>query len=119
MRHIVGPSQVCCRIAPSIVSAWLVAFTVSLDEFALALFLAGTDVTFPVYLFGQLRYASRLPMMIAFAVLMMMVTLLLVLIAEWIRRRGQRAKSGRPGERRFPQLRKHPAKRKSDNRVEQ
>jgi len=79
-------------IAPSILSAWLVAFTVSLDEFALALFLAGTDVTFPVYLYGQLRFASRLPMMIAFAVLMMMGTLLLVLIAEWIRRRGQ------PGE---------------------
>jgi len=79
-------------IAPSILSAWLVAFTVSLDEFALALFLAGTDVTFPVYLYGQLRFASRLPMMIAFAVLMMVGTLLLVLIAEWIRRRGQ------PGE---------------------
>jgi putative spermidine/putrescine transport system permease protein len=76
-------------IAPSILSAWLVAFTVSLDEVALALFLAGTDLTFPVYLLGQLRFASRLPMMIAFAVLMMMGTLLLVLIAEWIRRRGQ------------------------------
>jgi spermidine/putrescine transport system permease protein len=74
-------------IAPSILSAWLVAFTVSLDEFALALFLAGTDVTFPVYLYGQLRFSSRLPMMIAFAVLMMIGTLLLVLIAELIRRR--------------------------------
>ena len=34
-------------IAPSILSAWLVAVTVSLDEFALALFLAGTDKRFP------------------------------------------------------------------------
>jgi spermidine/putrescine transport system permease protein len=76
-------------IAPSIVSAWLVAVTVSLDEFALALFLTGTEQTFPVYLYGQLRYASRLPVMIAFAVLMMMGTLILVLVAEWIRRRGQ------------------------------
>ncbi len=75
-------------IAPAIVSAWLVAFTVSLDEFALALFLAGTDPTFPVYLFSQLRFASRMPVMIALAVLLMMGTLLLVLIAEWIRRRG-------------------------------
>jgi spermidine/putrescine transport system permease protein len=79
-------------IAPSILSAWLVAVTVSLDEFALALFLTGTEQTFPVYLFGQLRYASGLPVMIAFAVLMMMGTLFLVLIAEWIRRHG------RPGE---------------------
>jgi spermidine/putrescine transport system permease protein len=76
-------------IAPSILAAWLVAFTVSLDEFALALFLTGTEQTFPVYLFGQLRYASRLPVMIAFAVIMMVGTLLLVLLAEWIRRRGR------------------------------
>lgn len=78
-------------IAPSILSAWLVAFTVSLDEVALAQFLAGTDQTFPVYLLGQLRLANqnRLPIMIAFAVLMMMGTLLLVLTAEWIRRRSQ------------------------------
>jgi spermidine/putrescine transport system permease protein len=75
-------------IAPAVISAWLVAFTVSLDEFALALFLAGTEPTFPVYLFSQLRFASRLPVMIALAVLLMMGTLLLVMIAEWIRRRG-------------------------------
>jgi spermidine/putrescine transport system permease protein len=76
-------------IAPSILSAWFVAFTVSLDEAALAQFLAGNDTTFPVYLFGQLRQWSNLPIMIAFASLMMMFTLLLVLIAEVIRRRGQ------------------------------
>ena len=35
-------------IFPSIISAWLTAFTVSFDEFALALFLAGTEPTFPV-----------------------------------------------------------------------
>jgi spermidine/putrescine transport system permease protein len=72
-----------------VISAWLVAFTVSLDEFALALFLAGTEPTFPVYLFSQLRFASRLPVMIALAVLLMTGTLLLVLLAEWIRRRGR------------------------------
>jgi len=77
-------------ILPAVISAWMVAFTVSLDEFALALFLAGNDATFPVYLFSQLRFASRLPVMIALAVLMMAGTLALVLLAEWIRRRGQR-----------------------------
>lgn len=73
-------------IAPAMVSAWLTAFTVSFDEFALALFLAGTQPTFPVYLYGQLRFASRLPIMVALAVLMMTGTLALVLIAERIRR---------------------------------
>ena len=77
-------------IGPSVVAAWLVAFTVSLDEFALALFLAGTEPTFPVYLFSQLRFASRLPVMIALAVLLMAGTLALALLAEWVRRRGVR-----------------------------
>jgi len=81
LRRIVLP-----MIAPAMVSAWLTAFTVSFDEFALALFLAGTQPTFPVYLYGQLRFASRLPIMIALAVLMMIGTLTLVLIAERVRR---------------------------------
>jgi len=81
LRRIVIP-----MIAPAMVSAWLTAFTVSFDEFALALFLAGTHPTFPVYLYGQLRFANRLPIMIALAVLMMIGTLVLVLIAERVRR---------------------------------
>ena len=81
LRRIVLPI-----IAPAMVSAWLTAFTVSFDEFALALFLAGTQPTFPVYLFSQLRFANRLPIMIALAVLLMIGTLVLVFIAERIRR---------------------------------
>ena len=81
LRRIVIPI-----IAPAMISAWLTAFTVSFDEFALALFLAGTQPTFPVYLYGQLRFANRLPIMIALAVLMMIGTLTLVLIAERVRR---------------------------------
>jgi spermidine/putrescine transport system permease protein len=82
LRRIVIP-----MILPAAVSAWLTAFTVSFDEFALALFLAGTQPTFPVYLFSQLRFANRLPIMIALAVLMMIGTLVLVFIAERIRSR--------------------------------
>lgn len=73
-------------IAPALVSAWLTAFTVSFDEFALALFLAGPSPTFPVYLYSQLRFASRFPILIAMAVLLMIGTLALVLVAERIRR---------------------------------
>jgi spermidine/putrescine transport system permease protein len=74
--------------APAIVSAWLVAFTVSFDEFALALFLAGTEPTLPVYIFGQLRFASRLPMMIALAVMVTGGSLALALLADRLRHRG-------------------------------
>jgi spermidine/putrescine transport system permease protein len=82
LRRVVLP-----LIFPAMVSAWLTAFTVSFDEFALALFLAGTQPTFPVYLFSQLRFANRLPVMIALAVLLMIGTLALVFIAERFRRR--------------------------------
>lgn len=81
LRRIVLPI-----ITPAMIAAWLTAFTISFDEFALALFLAGTSPTFPVYLFSQLRFANRLPIMIALAVLMMIGTLTLVFIAERVRR---------------------------------
>ncbi len=83
LRRIVLPI-----IAPAMVAAALVAFTVSFDEFALALFLAGPDPTFPVYLFGQLRFANRLPVMIALAMAMLAGTLLLAVLAERLRRSG-------------------------------
>ena len=73
--------------APAIVSAFITAFTVSFDEFALALFLAGKDPTFPVYLYGQLRFATTLPVLIATAVLLMGATLVLLATAQLIGRR--------------------------------
>jgi spermidine/putrescine transport system permease protein len=73
-------------IFPAIISAWLVAFTVSFDEIALALFLVGRDQTFPVYLAGQIRFTATLPMLIAAAVVLMAGSLVLVLLAERVRR---------------------------------
>ncbi len=74
-------------VAPAIGAAWLVAFTVSFDEFALALFLAGADPTLPVYIYGQLRFASRLPILISLAVMVTLGTLTLAFIADRLRRR--------------------------------
>jgi ABC-type spermidine/putrescine transport system permease subunit II len=57
------------------------------DELALALFLTREDPTLPVDTYGQLRFASRLPKMIALAVLVMLGSLTLALAADrlWIR----------------------------------
>jgi spermidine/putrescine transport system permease protein len=74
-------------IAPAMVAAGLTAFTVSFDEFAMALFLVGREPTFPVFLFGQLRFTTTLPIMIAMAVLLMAATIVMLLIAEAVRRR--------------------------------
>lgn len=73
-------------VSPAIVSAWLVAFTVSFDEVALALFLAGRDPTFPVYLAGAIRFTGSLPVLIAGAVLLMTASVTLLLVAERMRR---------------------------------
>lgn len=76
-------------VGPSMLSAWLTSFIVSFDEVALANFLAGGDPTFPVFLYGQLRFAGRLPVLIAMAVLLMTGTIILTLIANRLRTRNQ------------------------------
>jgi spermidine/putrescine transport system permease protein len=77
-------------ILPAVVSALLIAFTTSFDEYAVASFVVGTRVTFPIYLYGALRFPSRLPEVIAVAVVVMVASLLVVLSAEIGRRIAER-----------------------------
>ena len=72
---------------PSLLAAWLTCFIVSFDEIALAIFLVGGDPTFPVFLYGQLRFAQRLPVLIAGAVLLMLGTIALTLVITRLRGR--------------------------------
>jgi len=74
-------------VGSTLISAWLTCFIVSFDEVAIALFLAGGDPTFPVFLYGQLRFAQRLPVLIAMAVILMIGTVTLTLVAFRIGRR--------------------------------
>ena len=76
LRRVVLP-----LVGPSVLAAWLTCFIVSFDEIALAIFLVGGDPTFPVFLYGQLRFAQRLPVLIAMAVLLMLATVALTLVA--------------------------------------
>ena len=82
LRRVVVP-----LIGPTLLSAWLTCFIVSFDEIALAIFLVGGDPTFPVFLYGQLRFAQRLPVLIAMAVLLMIGTVALTLLALRLRAR--------------------------------
>jgi spermidine/putrescine transport system permease protein len=74
-------------MTPAIVSALLVSFTISLDEFILAFFLAGTETTLPVYIWGQLRFAARLPAVLALGTLLLAASIVLLVVAEVFRRR--------------------------------
>jgi spermidine/putrescine transport system permease protein len=76
-------------ILPAVVSAFLIAFTTSFDEYAVASFLVGPRQTFPVYLYAALRFPSQLPQVIAVAVVVLMVTLVVIVLAELWRRRAE------------------------------
>ncbi|MEA2651571.1 MAG: spermidine/putrescine transport system permease protein [Chloroflexota bacterium] len=84
LRRVVLP-----LMGPTLLSAWLTCFIVSFDEIALAIFLVGGDPTFPVFLYGQLRFAQRLPVLIAMAVLLMIGTVALTLLALRLRGRSE------------------------------
>lgn len=77
-------------VAPAIVSSLLVSFTISLDEFIMAFFLAGTEATLPVYIWGQLRFAAKLPSVLALGTLMLAASIVMLTIAEVLRRRAER-----------------------------
>ena len=73
-------------IVPAIVAAWLTAFTVSFDEFAIANLVVGREPTLPVYLYSQLRMTVRLPLVVAMAALVMVGTLSIFVALVWLRR---------------------------------
>jgi spermidine/putrescine transport system permease protein len=77
-------------IMPAVVSAFLIGFTTSFDEYAVASFVVGTRVTFPIYLYSALRFPSQLPQVIAVAVVVISVSLAVVLFAEVGRRIAER-----------------------------
>ena len=56
---------------PAIVSAFLLSFRISFDELIVASFVAGDQVTFPVYLYSQLRLPRQLLQVIAVAVVIL------------------------------------------------
>jgi spermidine/putrescine transport system permease protein len=77
-------------ILPATFSALLIAITTSFDEYAVASFVVGTRITFPIYLYAALRFPTRLPEVIAVAVVVISVSLVVVIGAEVGRRRIER-----------------------------
>jgi spermidine/putrescine transport system permease protein len=77
-------------ILPAVLSAYLIAFTSSFDEYAVASFVVGSRVTFPIYLYSALRFPSQLPQVIAVAVVVITISLVVVVVAEVGRRAAER-----------------------------
>ncbi len=81
--------------SPAILAAFLTSFTTSFDELAVSFFLAGTEPTLPIYLYSQLRFPSRLPIVVTLAAVVMVGSTLVLMLSEWLRGKGQpRARRG-------------------------
>lgn len=76
-------------LLPAIVSAYLIAFTLSFDEYAIASFVAGEVTTYPLFLYGQVRIRVGLPQMIAVSVIVLVASMLLIAGTEIWRRRSE------------------------------
>jgi spermidine/putrescine transport system permease protein len=75
LRHVVLP-----LIMPAIVAGALFAFTLSLDEFIITLFLIGGHNTLPIYIYTQVKFGIT-PEVNALASLLLAASLLLLAIA--------------------------------------
>ena len=75
-------------VLPGIVSSMLLSFIVSFDEFLLSFFLQGQQPTLPVYIWSQLRFPNKLPSVLALGAVILIVSCLLVVVAEWVRQLG-------------------------------
>jgi ABC-type spermidine/putrescine transport system permease subunit II len=75
LRHVVVP-----LIMPAILAGALFAFTLSLDEFIITLFLIGAHNTLPIYIYTQVKFGIT-PEVNALASLLLAASLLLLAIA--------------------------------------
>jgi spermidine/putrescine transport system permease protein len=86
-------------LAPALASSFLIAFTISFDEFAIASFLAPAGApTFPVFVYTGARTPLLQPEVIAVGSVVVVASLLLVIGAELVRRFWEGRLEGRKGE---------------------
>lgn len=85
LRRVIVPS---CW--PALAASILLCLTLSFDEFVVSFFLAGVDVTLPVYIYSQLRFPSAFPTVLALGTIVIIASGVLVLFAELLRRRQPR-----------------------------
>ncbi len=75
-------------VLPGIISSLLISFTISLDEFIIAYFLGGNETVLSVYIFGQFRFPAKVPAVMALGTILVGLSIILLSIAEYFRRRG-------------------------------
>ncbi len=71
---------------PGVLASLLLCFMISFDEFLLAFFLSGNQATLPVYMYSLLRFPQFLPGILALGSCILVVSAVLISVAEWLRR---------------------------------
>ena len=79
-------------LAPSILAGFLLAFTFSFEDFIIAYFVAGPDVTLPIYIFSSIRRGVT-PEINAVGSVVLITSFVLLILAQLILQRGERAKA--------------------------
>ncbi len=77
-------------IFPGVLAAAILAFTISFGEVAVAFFTIGYQPTLPVYIFGEVRLPTRLPVLTAVSALTLSFSAGLVVASEITRRVGEK-----------------------------
>ncbi len=80
-------------VYPGIMASLLLGFTLSLDEFIIAFFLTGTETTLPVYIWSLFRFPKQLPTTMALGTILILVSLILLSLSEYFRRRAAKSQT--------------------------
>jgi spermidine/putrescine transport system permease protein len=84
-------------IMPGVISAALLAFALSIDDFVITNFNSGSTITFPVFIWGAARVAIP-PQIYVIASMIFLFTLAMMLATVWQQRRAERMAAVRPDE---------------------
>lgn len=78
-------------IFPAILAGFLLSFTFSFDDFIIAFFVAGSETTLPIYVFSSIRRGVT-PEVNAIGTMVLAVSLVLLVTAQILLRRGEKKK---------------------------
>lgn len=88
-RHVMLPAM-----WPGVLAGAIIAFTLSIDDFMISFLVAGNDTTtLPIYIYGLVRRGIS-PEISALCTLMIFLSILLIVMAQWLLNRGNGKKKG-------------------------
>jgi spermidine/putrescine transport system permease protein len=84
-------------IMPGVLSAALLAFALSIDDFVITNFNSGSTITFPLFIWGAARVAVP-PQIYVIATMIFLVTVVAMIATVWQQRRAEKMAAVRPDD---------------------